>query len=129
MTDNEIMKGLACCGKPNSCADCNFGEAKGADCIMVLANNAISLINRQKAEISKLKGKVARLEKYDEERNIKLHARLSATAKAEAIKEFAKRLQEDVTYFEDDCGNFLPFVDCRIINKLANEKVLAEVIA
>ena len=35
-----------------------------------------------------------RLKKYDEERDIRLHARLIANAKAEAVKEFAERLKE-----------------------------------
>lgn len=129
MTDAEIMKGLACCGKPNSCVDCNFGKLKGEDCIMVLANNAIELINRQKTALAKSNGQVERLKKYDEERDIRLHARLIETAKVEAIKAFVDRLKEEVTFFEDECGNFVPFVDCRVISKLANEKALAEVIA
>ena len=39
------------------------------------------------------KAKVERLQKYDEERDIRLHARLTAKARADAIKEFAERLQ------------------------------------
>ena len=51
-------------------------------------------INRQQAEIKRLQSQVNRFKKYDEERDIRLHARLIATAKAEAIKEFADRLKE-----------------------------------
>ena len=51
-------------------------------------------INRQQAEIKRLQSQVNRLKKYDAERDIRLHARLIATAKSEAIKEFAKRLKE-----------------------------------
>lgn len=49
-------------------------------------------INRQQAEIKRLESKVNRLKKYDEERDIALHARLIATSRAEGIKEFAEKL-------------------------------------
>ncbi len=50
------------------------------------ASCIIDPINRKNAEIRRLK-------KYDEERDIRLHAKLTATARAEAIKEFAERLK------------------------------------
>lgn len=106
MTDAEIMKGLACCGKPNSCVDCNFGKLKGEDCIMVLANNAIELINRQKSEIAEY------------QKHIDQDIIYQKAVEVEAIKGFAEKLKENVTYFEDECGNFVPFVDCRDIDKI-----------
>lgn len=42
---------------------------------------------------------------------------------ADGIKEFAERLKDEVTFYEDDCGNFVPFVDCRNIDKAYEEKV------
>ena len=82
MTDAEIMKGLACCGKPNSCVDCNFGKLKGDDCIMVLANNAIELINRQKAEIAEY------------QKHIDQDIIYQKAVEVEAIKGFAEKLKE-----------------------------------
>ena len=52
----------------------------------ICLNNLIELINRQKAEIERLK-------RYDEERDIALHARLIANAKTEAIREFAEKIK------------------------------------
>ncbi|MBQ8796144.1 MAG: hypothetical protein IJZ54_06945 [Clostridia bacterium] len=46
-----------------------------------------------KAEIERLKSKVNRIKRYDEERDIRLHARLIATAKSEAVKEFWNELK------------------------------------
>lgn len=54
------------------------------------------------------------LEEYD---------KLIADISAEAVKEFAERLKKEVTYYEDDCGNFVPFVDCRDIDKAYEEVV------
>ena len=47
---------------------------------------SLDLIIRQKAKIERLK-------RYDEERDIALHARLIANAKTEAIREFAENVK------------------------------------
>lgn len=99
MTDNEIIKGLKCLsGDEIFCKDCAFShlEGHGFACKKNVANAVLDLINRQKEEIERLKSKVNRLEKYDEERDIRLHARLTETARTEAIKEFAERLTERI---------------------------------
>ena len=41
--------------------------------------------------------------------------------KAEAIKELLERAEDRVTYFEDECGAFVPFVDCRDLDAIAEE--------
>lgn len=54
MTDNEIIKALECCSK-STCDGCEFGnQCDGFTPI----NLALSLINRQKAEIERLKSLV-----------------------------------------------------------------------
>lgn len=55
-----------------------------------------------KAEIERLQSKVNRLKRYDEERDIRLHARLIATAKSEAYKEFTERLLRKATIMRDE---------------------------
>ena len=84
-TEEEIMKGLAACGI-DRCDDCPFYDEDEWKCNHNLPLLALDLLKKQQAEINRLK-------KYDEERDIRLHARLIATAKAEAIKEFAERLK------------------------------------
>lgn len=54
--------------------------------------------NKQRAEIKMLNNKVNSLKKYDKERDIALHSRLIATARAEAIKEFVEILKENSQY-------------------------------
>ena len=93
MTDNEIIKALECCigdTEGKNCFDCHLYEID--DCQAQMCLDALDLINRQKAEIEKLKA----------EKNILLNTTVSAylaeeqvrVAKAEAYKEFAERLKE-----------------------------------
>ena len=92
MTDNEIIKALECCTKGNTsdvCSDCPLlhtdictEEENG---VMKLA---LDLINRQNAEIERLKG----LKNHRQELINELNKGITE-AKAEAVKEFADRLK------------------------------------
>ena len=128
-TDEEVVKGLECCVKSS-----HFGECFENKCPLVSKHGckvgketlypyALDLINRQKAEIQRLKGliisndekhlsyvatvikeereliqleRIRRLEAEIEEKSNKLREILPIVAelKAETIKEFAKRLKE-----------------------------------
>ena len=98
MTDNEIIKALECCANAThkDCKNCPLFVVDG--CVKTMSTNALDLINRQQVEIERLKNQVNRLKKYDERRDIALHSRLIAEARAEAIKEFAERLKEELLY-------------------------------
>ena len=85
-TEEEIMKGLAACGI-DRCDDCPFYDEDEWKCNHNLPLLALDLLKKQQAEINRLK-------KYDEERDIRLHARLITNAKNEAIREFVERLKE-----------------------------------
>lgn len=66
MTDNEIIKALECCRKPVSdcvCCPVEYGEA----CFDHLKTLALDLINRQKAEIDRLKKKNKKLKKQSKD--------------------------------------------------------------
>lgn len=74
MQDKEIIKALVCCSNQTYfCSD--------EKCHAKTLGDAIDLINRQKAEIIKLKNKNSKLRN---ERN---------RARADAVKEFAERLK------------------------------------
>ena len=60
----------------------------------------VAEIDRQQAEIKRLQSQVNRLKKYDEERDIALHAKLIKNSKAEAIREFWNRLKAQNTMDE-----------------------------
>lgn len=92
MTDNEIIKALECCSKRSfhhyPCNDCPLLREVclgGAS----LMKPSIDLINRQKAEIERLKEECSCLGCENEW--LKAHLE---QAKSEAVKEFAKELKE-----------------------------------
>lgn len=112
MTDEEIMKALECCicsTSRNDCEDLNCPACKEFGCdfmdrstedypdslIQEIGKSALDLINRQQAEIERLKkilenrGEICKLceGKYTEK--IK-------RAKTEAIKEFAERFEKEI---------------------------------
>lgn len=66
MTDNEIIKALECCGSngwgekdERPCDKCPMQDCE--DCEVELPDYALGLVNRQKAEIEKLKVQNAKL--------------------------------------------------------------------
>ena len=91
MTDNEIIKALECC----KCDDCDNCPNDFGNCYANLAGYALDLINRQKAEIERLEDKLETVKRIAID-TIPLVEEDIATAKAEAIKEFAERLKEMV---------------------------------
>jgi len=98
LTDEEIIKALECCSTPCcKCDECPL-YCVGVNCSSFeLHRYALDLINRQKTENDKLNGEL-----------ISALSELSLTraslnnAKAEAYKEFAERLKEEMR-LEDDC--------------------------
>ena len=104
MTDNEIIKALECCNRNDygGCDDCPFYHR----CVNNerLSIFTLALINRQKAEIERLKGKV---DMYEEER--KYHFEMSRQRIAEGIKEFAERIkllnQENLIIWNEQIDN------------------------
>ena len=102
-TDDEVIKALECCKQPiPMCHSCPIGE--GDMCFDFMKEKAISIINRQKAEIERLKkigdDKTSEVLRHDASIR-ELHKQLE-TAKAEAIKEFAERLYDNIKYIPDE---------------------------
>lgn len=62
-TDEEVIKGLECCST-YSCDGCPYRKY-ATDCVILLPQNALDLVKRQKAEIEQLKEK----ENNDESQN------------------------------------------------------------
>ncbi len=54
MTDNEIIKGLECCGAESDCENCPYFKNKHHTCGKSFNTDVLDLINRQKAEIEAL---------------------------------------------------------------------------
>lgn len=83
-TDEEVIKALECCAN-GECDECPYQD--DSPCKEYLNNAALDLINRQRAEIESLNEIVF----TDRTEAIKM-------LKAEAIKEFAKRLKNSFGY-------------------------------
>ena len=83
MQDNEIIKALECCYTYFDCAVCPY--EKICTGLNVLTENTLDLINRQKAEIERLKAEAECADGYADA--------LVVQARAEAIKEFAERVK------------------------------------
>ena len=56
MSEEEIKKALECCSvqAENLCRVCPLSKLQG-ECVEIKSKNALDLINRQKAEIERLK--------------------------------------------------------------------------
>lgn len=132
MTDNEIIKALECC-KTWNCEKCiNRNRAKTAtNCRNELVSEIFDLINRQKAEISKLQSDQYAIDKFArdlcKERMLKGKAIADfkdlqdyiKKEKTEAIKKFANRLK---------CGVSITsgIITCEDINRLLKEMTEGE---
>lgn len=117
MTDEQIIKALKCCVKTEFISDCAKCKMFAFDCKDILIENALDLINRQKAEIEELKTEIERMEdeNYTLKNKIEIRDNLIEqlgsdinikyntiytmreklkNSKSEAIKEFAERLKK-----------------------------------
>ena len=89
ITDEEIKSSLEVIATTRNCNECKIRNCKWGtcNCSQITANAALDLINRQKAEIEKLKGSTI-------VSNIMESKRIKREAKAEAYKEFAEIIKD-----------------------------------
>ena len=117
MTDNEIIKALECLrGNAFDCGECPYCSCYPAPCEQQVAKDVLSLINRQKAEIEKLKGSTI-------VSNIMESQRIKREAKAEAYKEFAEIIKDkwfDNRYDSPDV-DFDDFIS-NLLKEMVSEK-------
>ena len=108
-TDDEIIKALECCAQPDPiCKECPYYDPYlKYPCANQLKWAALNLIDRQKAEIERLKkigdDKTSEVMRHDASIR-ELHKQLE-TAKPEAIKDFAEKLKfefDDFYYSNED---------------------------
>ena len=109
MNDNEIIKALECCQSPTAeCKNCPMPKDIQDDCrcMETISRNALSFINRQKAEIERLTtlAELGNMRAND----YRVMRNKAKNARAEAIKEFAERLK---TYFEIETNIFTNYID------------------
>ena len=116
-TDEEIKSSLEVIATTRNCNECKIRNCKWGtcNCSQITANAALDLINRQKAEIEKLKGSTI-------VSNIMESQRIKREAKAEAYKEFAERLNEEAQ-IADCFDSYNMVVGTRFIDNLLKEMV------
>ena len=105
MTDEQIIKALECCAtdKMDDCFQCPYDnivyKPGNGGCVNRCRKDALDLLNRQKAEIERLKRDIAIHEHVHEESNA-AYLVLVKQAKSEVIKRFAERLKERLNTLE-----------------------------
>lgn len=118
MTDNEIIKALECCCGDVTCDDCPIvNECSVQPTKNTLASFALSIINRQKAEIERLVEHTK--EGIDLAKKI---PEMVATAQAEAIKGFVERLVADLTLLAKHEDEFRQGVILGVIHTIEEKK-------
>ena len=130
MTDTEIIKALECCTtKGAKCSDCPaFKKVDRSDCKKYF-RGAINLINRQQAEIERLKECPKCIYEYDGKTteycvqgpcsNFKTVEQI----KSEAYREFAEHLKEEWSnnYYDSPDVDFDEFVG-NILKEMVGEE-------
>lgn len=101
-TDEEIKSSLEVIATTRNCNECKIRNCKWGtcNCSQITANAALDLIKRQKAELEAIKDERAMVFKLSEEQLNKVNENLLKSIeynereiKAEAIKEFARKLK------------------------------------
>ena len=110
MTDEQIIKAVDVC-KTGTCRGCPYHVLGTAGCISILMKDVFGLINRQKAQIERLKKELT---------EYKLRLKMSECTvdetKSEAIKEFAEELEyfvlnEDIEVVEPKCKDYESYIN------------------
>ena len=125
-TDKDIISSLQVIATTCNCNECKIRSGKWGtcNCSETTANAALDLINRQKAEIERLRGSTI-------VNNIMESQRIKREAKAEAYKEFAKRLENKIktecnpygkpTYDYDTSISILHYID-KLVEEMITDK-------
>ena len=122
ISDDEIISSLEVIATTRNCNECKIRNCNWGtcNCSQITANTALDLINRQKAEIERLKIAFENLQKtskYWHEKCGELVEEVQ-TAQSEAIKEFAEKLKKRFYLCAGRC-----VVNVYHINNLVKEMV------
>ena len=129
MTDNDIIKALECCVvSDDSCSDsCPLRHIEG-NCFYILNKPILDLINRQKAEIERLQNDLAKefvcfVGSPHKVENCPFFEELE-NERAEAIKEFAKKVKEEIAVWHFDFTYYSDILEaCQRVDNIAKRMV------
>ena len=132
LTDEEIISSLEVIASTGNCEECKIRNCNWGDCncSQITANAALDLINRQKAEIERLKECPKCIYEYDgktTEYCVEGHCSNFKTVeqiKSEAYKEFAEHLKErwSNNCYDSPDIDFDEFVDNLLKEMVGEEK-------
>lgn len=138
-TDADIIQALECCKMPVGSGACNIcpikdirnkAQISDKSCTTIMLENTLDLIERQQAEIEKLKETPKCVYEYDGEvteycvQSPCPNFKTVDEIKAEAIKEFAEKLKKYEKFHYDYEANLsIYYVDTDIIDNLVKEMV------
>ena len=112
MTDNEIIKALECCRDAESvfdCQNCPYIECTNKKgCITELHGDILDIINRQKAEIERLRNTV-KTDFLTVTEKLKLSQSEISEIRTEAIKEFAKSISR-LSFSDEENGESMMYL-------------------
>lgn len=123
MADNEIIKALECC-KSQECAECSrlcnhFPDSH--ECKVDLMEKVYNLIDRQNAEIERLQNHIKNsfdglLKQYEES--------VIKTAKSEAVREFAERVNQLTTsyWFDNINKEHIDYIVKEIVKEMVGDE-------
>lgn len=101
MTDEEILKGLKACGVDGTCADCPYDTPyipdTPPDCSERMMKDAFDLVTRQKGEVERQRNQHFVIPARCNGKTVLIKKTINAI-RAEAIKEFAEKLKESLSW-------------------------------
>ena len=108
MTDKHIIKAVGICRTQDTCRGCPYHELYMAGCVGALMKDVFDLINRQKAEIERLKKNIDGLNIFTTN-----HMKV---IRLQAIKEFAEEfeyfvLNEGIEVVEPKCKDYESYIN------------------
>ena len=118
MTDKQIIKAVGICRTQDTCRGCPYHELYISGCVCALMKDVFDLINRQNAEIEKLKRGVTFTFTIEDFESIKetIISNIDNKIKSEAIKEFAEELEylvlnEDIEVVEPKFNDYESYIN------------------
>ena len=118
MTDEQIIKAVGICRTQDTCKDCPYQKLDIEGCVFEHMKDVFDLINRQKAEIEKLKRGVTFTLTIEDLENIKetIISNIDNKIKTEAIKDLAEELEyfvlnEDIEVVEPKFNDYESYIN------------------
>ena len=131
ISDDEIISSLEVIATTHNCSECKIRNCNWGDCncSQITANAALDLINRQKAEIERLKECPKCIYEYDGNTTEYCiqgpcsNFKTAEQVRAEAYKEFAEHLKEmwSNNYYDSPDVDFDEFVD-NLLKEMVGEE-------